>query len=279
MLRILSRAISAAPSTTSEEATRKFWNSMSEFYTKHHLQISNKNYQAMAPFLSLSTASSLLDAGCGIGNGYPIFAKHAGKALKVSMIDISDENVSKAKAIYGDKADIRRSNAESLPFKPNQFDAYVANGLLEIADNPDWVIAEAFRTLKSGGHAAFSLYGRMGICNVLRIYKRIANSLRLERGTFSAKFELSEPEKVKAMVKNAGFGQCLSFYEQYHYPQLTVDELISIFLDNPLLQEEAKTLGKTKQLESVIREELFNIIEVKEEPLIFESLVIVAAKP
>jgi hypothetical protein len=119
----------------------------------------------------------------------------------------------------------------------------------------------------------------MGICNVLRIYKKIANSLRLERGTFSAKFELSEPERVKAMVKNAGFGQCLSFYEQYHYPQLTVDELLSTFLDNPLLQEEAKTLGKTKQLESVIREELFNIIEVKEEPLIFESLVIVAAKP
>lgn len=279
MLRIFSRAIASVPSTAAEETSRKFWNSMSGFYTKHHLEISNKNYHAMVPFLSLNTASSILDAGCGVGNGYPIFLKAAGKSIKVSMIDISDENVSKIKASHEDKVDVRRGNAESLPYKANQFDAYVANGLLEIADNPDWIIAEAFRTLKSGGHAAFSLYGRMGICNVLRIYKRIANTLRLERGTFSAKFELSEPEKVKAMLKNAGFGQCLSFYEQYHYPQLTVDELVSTFSDNPILKEEAKSFGKTNQLDQVIREELSNIIEVKEEPLVFESLIIVANKP
>ena len=279
MLRLAARKISGATSTQAEESSRIFWNHMFDFYTRHNLQASNKNYEAMAPFLSLDTASSVLDAGCGIGNGFSILQKHASKPLKFSMLDISDESVARAKLEYGEKVDVRRGNAESMPYKTGQFDVYVGNGLLEIVNNPEWVMTEAFRTLKSGGKAGFSLYGRMGICNVLRIYKIISNSLRLEKGTFTPKFELSEPEKVKIMLKNAGFDHTLSFYEQYHYPKLSVDELFANYWENPALQEEAKAHGKQKQLEKVIRDELVNIIEVKEEPLIFESLIIVASKP
>ena len=140
---------------------------MADFYSRYNTELSNKNYEAMSEFLNLDTATSLLDAGCGSGNGYSVLSKHSKSTTKIHMVDISDEFISRAKNSYGDKADVRRANAESLPFKSNTFDAYVANGLLEIADNPEWVITEAFRTLKSGGRAAFSLYGRMGICNVL----------------------------------------------------------------------------------------------------------------
>ena len=268
----------ATTAGVAEETSRKFWNTMADFYSRYNTELSNKNYEAMSEFLNLDTATSLLDAGCGSGNGYSVLSKHSKSTTKIHMVDISDEFISRAKNSYGDKADVRRANAESLPFKSNTFDAYVANGLLEIADNPEWVITEAFRTLKSGGRAAFSLYGRMGICNVLRIYKIIGNSVRLEKGTFKPRFELSEPEKVKALLKNAGFEQCISFYEQYHYPQLTVDELFRNYWDNPVLLEEAKAAGKEKQLDAVIKEELSNIIEVKEEPLIFESLIIIAHK-
>jgi ubiquinone/menaquinone biosynthesis C-methylase UbiE len=278
MQKIILRKLATAVQS-GEEASRKFWNTMSDFYHKHSQEGTKKNYEAIAPFLSLKSASSLLDAGSGVGDGFPILTAISSPNLKVTLLDISDENVSKAKAKYGDKAEIKRGNAESLPFKPNSFDAYIANGLLESVDNPDWVINEAFRTLRPGGKAAFSLYGRMGICNVLRIYRIISNTLRLEKGNFLGKFELSEPEKVGVLLKNAGFVNPMQFYEQYHYPQLSVDELFSMYCDNPVLQEEAKAKGKTKQLEKLIKDELENILEVKQEPLTFESLIFIATKP
>ena len=276
---IFRRVNTSTPAAVAEESSRKFWNTMADYYTLYSIESSNKNYEAMAPFLGIAKATSILDAGCGIGNGYPILSKFAKGSPKYSMLDISDDFITRAKAQYGDKAEIKRANAESLPYKDNSFDVYVANGLLEVADNPDWVVHEAFRTLKSGGRAGFSLYGRMGICNVLRIYKTIGNSLNLEKGTFSAKFELSEPEKVKALLRGAGFERFLTFYEQYHYPELTVPELFKNYWDNPVLHEEARSTGKLKQLERVITEELSNIIDGKGQPLIFESLIIIAHKP
>ena len=91
----------------------------------------------MAPFLNLEPGNLVLDAGCGLGNGFPILSDSFSKSLKYFMVDISDDFVNKAKSVYGEKAEIKRANAESLPFKPNTFDAYIANGLLEIVDNPD----------------------------------------------------------------------------------------------------------------------------------------------
>lgn len=274
---VLRKFITAAQA--SEEATRKFWNTMSDFYEKYNVEPSKKNYEAMSPFLSLNSCSTLLDAGCGSGYGLPIMKAATKNTLKVSMLDISDENVQKVVKRYADATDVKRGNAESLPYKSNTFDAYVANGLLEIVDNPEWVVSEAFRVLKPGGKAAFSLYGRMGICNILRIYKVISNTLRLDKGTFSAKFELSEPEKVVALFKNVGFTNFLHFYEQYHYPQLNVNDLIGMYWENPILQEEAKAKKKSKHLEEVIKEELNQIIQVTKEPLILESLIFVATKP
>ena len=252
---------------------------MSNFYDKYNTEPSKKNYEAMAPFLSLKAGSILLDAGSGGGHGLPILTAAANNSLKATMIDICDESIRKAQAQYGNSATIKRGNAEDLQVPPNSFDAYVANGLLELADNPEWIISEAFRVLKPGGKAAFSLYGRMGICNILRIYKVISNSLRLEKGIFSAKFELSEPEKVATLLKNAGFTNSIHFYEQYHYPQLDVNDLFAMYWENPLLQEEAKAKNKKAQLEEIIKRELNEIIEVKQEPLIFESLIFVATKP
>lgn len=274
---VLRKFITAAQA--SEEATRKFWNTMSDFYEKYNAEPSKKNYEAMAPFLSMNSCSTLLDAGCGSGYGLPIMQAASKNTLKISMIDISDENVQKVKSRYSDAVDVKRGNAESLPYKSNTFDAYIANGLLEIVDNPEWVVSEALRVLKPGGKAAFSIYGRMGICNILRTYKVISNSLRLDKGTFSARFELSEPEKVTAMFRNVGFSSFIHFYEQYHYPQLDVKQLFGMYWDNPILQEEAKAKKKSKQLEEVIKEELYDIIEVKQEPLILESLIFVATKP
>lgn len=57
--------------------------------------------------------------------------------------------------IFGCQAD-----NESLPFKDNTFDSYLANLSLMWVDNHRNQLAEAFRVTKSGGRLAFSVLGR-----------------------------------------------------------------------------------------------------------------------
>lgn len=51
-------------------------------------------------------------------------------------------------------------NAESLAFKDNSFDAYVANLCLMIVDNHKNQLKECLRVLKPGSSAAFAVWGR-----------------------------------------------------------------------------------------------------------------------
>lgn len=63
-------------------------------------------------------------------------------------------------------------NNESLPFKGDQFDAYVANLSLMLVDNHKNQLTEAFRVLKSGGTAAFSIWGRRENTNQFTLFPR-----------------------------------------------------------------------------------------------------------
>ena len=57
--------------------------------------------------------------------------------------------------IYGCQA-----NNESLPFQDNTFDSYISNLSLHIVTEPKNQIAEAYRVLKTGGAACFTVWGR-----------------------------------------------------------------------------------------------------------------------
>jgi len=56
-------------------------------------------------------------------------------------------------------------NNENLSFKDDSFDCYIANLSLMLVDNPLNQLSEAKRVLKSGGRAAFTIWGRREKCN------------------------------------------------------------------------------------------------------------------
>jgi len=260
-----------------EEGTRKYWNHIGDWYVKYNLENSNKMYKAMAPFLKLENAKSVIDAGCGAGNGAQVLQSYAPNA-NFTLVDISDDLVTKAQGLNLPRTQVRRENAEFLTDPDGTFDVYISNGLLEIVDNPSWLIHEAYRVLKPEGTAAFSIYGRMGICNTLRIYKSIKMKLKLRKGISEPRFELSDPEKAKALIKDAGFRDIKYFYEQYHFPSLEPKDVFGLYWENPVLREGAEQEGKTKELEKAILEELEDILYEKEEPLIYEALILTGSK-
>ena len=209
----ISRSFGAKPKTFEQSKREDYWNTIGEWYVNHSYKASNKVYSTMAPFLRLENAHSILDAGGGAGNGVEVMLNHVPDDASFTLVDISDYFLDRATRKNLPRTKILKANAELLPFENASFDRYVSNGLLEMVDNPDWMVNEAYRILQPGGIAAMSMYGRMGLCTALRLYKTLRMRLRLRRQAAEPKFELSDPDKVKEIFKRAGFSTVLYFYE------------------------------------------------------------------
>jgi len=108
----------------------------------------------------------MLDVGCGTG----VFSAEAKKrtGCKLYGVDGSDYALRQAAEIgFETLACIADFNADRLPFADAQFDFCLCKDLLEHLVRPDFVLGEAHRVLKPGGHLLvhvpnhFPLQGRI----------------------------------------------------------------------------------------------------------------------
>ena len=86
---------------------------------------------------------------------------------RVDLEKIIEENQPFDKFVFGCLADNMR-----LPFEDNLFEAYVANLSLMLVQHRERMITEAFRVLKEGSRACFSIYGRKTHCLIWDILRR-----------------------------------------------------------------------------------------------------------
>ena len=84
----------------------------------------------------------ILDVDCGTGNNLQLFRD---KWCSVTGIDSSSEMLKIAREKHGEHAELILAQAEDIPFSDNEFDIVTIINVLEIADNPQKVIAEAIR--------------------------------------------------------------------------------------------------------------------------------------
>ncbi|MDL1976502.1 MAG: class I SAM-dependent methyltransferase [Deltaproteobacteria bacterium] len=110
--------------------------------------------------LSPRPRERLLDIGCGTGNHLRIFDD---MGLDVTGVDSSPYMLDIARKKMGQRAEIRRGNAEEIPFEDNSFDIATLINVLEFTDDPARVIAEASRVARErvfiGALNSFALKG------------------------------------------------------------------------------------------------------------------------
>jgi ubiquinone/menaquinone biosynthesis C-methylase UbiE len=87
----------------------------------------------------------VLDMGCGTGNHLQFFKE---KWCSVTGIDPSSKMLEIAKSKLGNSAELILSQAEDIPFSDDEFDIVTLINVLEIANNPQKVIAEAIRVCR-----------------------------------------------------------------------------------------------------------------------------------
>jgi len=106
--------------------------------------------------LHIASGTTLLDVACGAGQ-LALIAARAG--VNVSACDIATNWLEKAReraANEGLEISFQEGDAESLPYRDNQFDAVVSLIGAMFAPRPDLVAAELIRVCRPGGMIAMA---------------------------------------------------------------------------------------------------------------------------
>lgn len=108
-----------------------------------------------------------LDVGCGTGRYLAQFLPRGA----TTGVDISLPMLQEAEKNTGGRATLIQADAESLPFKDQEFDVVTCSYLLENLngpeDNPEKVLQEMYRVTKKGGQIIFTVETWYSMINLI----------------------------------------------------------------------------------------------------------------
>ena len=109
-------------------------------------------------FAELKEGETVLDLGSGGGIDVLAASKYVGKSGKVYGLDMTDEMLAlanKNKAEMGAvNVDFLKGYIEDIPLGDNSIDVIMSNCVINLSENKEKALSEAYRVLKSGGRIA-----------------------------------------------------------------------------------------------------------------------------
>lgn len=108
----------------------------------------------------LQEEDDVLDLGSGSGTDAFVAALHVGDAGSVTGLDMTDEQLEKARRLRDEagmeNVSFKQGYIEDLPFEDETFDVVVSNGVINLSSEKKHVFEEVHRVLTSEGRAAVS---------------------------------------------------------------------------------------------------------------------------
>jgi ubiquinone/menaquinone biosynthesis C-methylase UbiE len=146
----------------------------------------------------LKPEEQVLDLGCGDGNYTGPAAERAGSAVGLdrspAMLRAAAKRLSGTPGLRWVEGD-----AASLPFRDGSFDVVLIVTVLSFAADPQAVVNEAFRVLRSGGRLILGELGRYSSWTLIRRVRGLLGSTTWRNAHFFA------PRDLRAFLERAGF--------------------------------------------------------------------------
>lgn len=138
-------------------------------FTREYFDEIEENRYRLEPFIhrfaqfSRQRGKKVLEVGVGAGTDHLQFARAGAHLSGIDITDVAVDMVTKRLALEGLSSDLRRSDAENLPFADNSFDYVYSWGVLH--HTPDTVksIDEVYRVCRPGRKTCIMLYHRRSI--------------------------------------------------------------------------------------------------------------------
>jgi len=151
----------------------------------------------------LNPGETVLDLGSGGGIDVLLSAKRVGPTGKAYGLDMTDEmlalaNENKRKSGI-ENVEFLKGEIESIPLPDASVDVVISNCVINLSEDKDAVLREAFRVLKPGGRFAVSDVVTRG-----RVPDKIRKSVLLWVGCVAGAMEDGE---YRTKLKSAGFEQ------------------------------------------------------------------------
>jgi ubiquinone/menaquinone biosynthesis C-methylase UbiE len=151
--------------------------------------------------IPLKKNSIIVDIGCGTGFPLLELAQRFGESCKLYGIDPWEKAIDRAnkkKEQYGIKnVELLKGIGENMPFNNEHIDTVISNLGINNFQNPDEVITECFRILKSKGKLIFTtnLFGHFN--EFYSIFTEVLCDLRLEDEINNLKSHIKKRHSLK----------------------------------------------------------------------------------
>ena len=125
--------------------------------------------------------------------------------------------------------------------------------------------SEAYRVLSPGGIAMFTVWGKEEADNFWGLPSCFSAGSDISSGEGArSAYHLNDPEKLKSLVKAAGFSKCLWYFSTIPMNFTTVDEAMNAAKCMPMYPSDAKNNPeRAEAIDQALRAMITERLEVK----------------
>ncbi|NGX51170.1 MAG: Phthiotriol/phenolphthiotriol dimycocerosates methyltransferase [Chlamydiae bacterium] len=105
----------------------------------------------------------ILEVGVGAGTDHLQWARAGAECFGVDLTDAAILTTKKRLEMHNLSSELKRIDAEQLPYDDNTFDVVYSWGVIHHSQNPELIISEIHRVLKKSGLFIGMMYGRRSL--------------------------------------------------------------------------------------------------------------------